>query len=88
MPEWRSLPGIMENFRTSTAAAHTTRDDIAVDILLADHHGAAPLDAAGRQVVTVIDAPAFDIAALMAITIRPDADARAIGADAELHLSE
>lgn len=70
-----------------TAAANAARDDVAVRFFLADHHSPTTIDAAGRQVVAVIDAAALDVAALIAIIIRPNADARTIGTDTKLHLS-
>jgi hypothetical protein len=75
------------NFRTLATAAHATRDDVAVRFFLANHNGPAAIDAPGRQVVTVIDATTFDVTALIAVIIRPNADVRTVGADAELHLS-
>jgi hypothetical protein len=72
---------------TLTAAAHATRDDVTVRLFLANHDRPTPFDAPGRQVVPVIAAAAFDVTALIAVIIRPNADARAIGTNAELHLS-
>jgi hypothetical protein len=71
---------------TLAAAAHATRDDVAVRLFLANYNRPTPFDASGRQVVPVITTATFDVTALIAVIIRPNADAWAIGTNAELHL--
>ena len=76
----------MSGARELATAADAARHDIAVRLFLADHDGTAAVDASGREIVPVVDAAALDIAALVAILIRPHADTRAVRTNAELYL--